>query len=110
MNGVELIASERQRQMGEKGYSQEHDAQHDSEELALAAATYALPAKHRALVIWNRTLKELIWPRQWDFRGNTDRIRELQKAGALIAAELDRLMDAGQWDDWGNAKAQEAGQ
>lgn len=92
MNGIQLIQAERKRQRREKGWTLAHDREHQGDELALAAVTYALPAKHRAMVIWTTTLKDLVWPKGWDFRGNPDRIRELTKAGALIAAEIDRLI------------------
>jgi hypothetical protein len=31
------------------------------------------------------------WEPEWDKRGSGDRMRDLVKAGALIAAEIDRL-------------------
>jgi hypothetical protein len=60
---------------------------------ALAAATYALEP------IWDESnLKEgtnvpYMWPFEngWYKPDPIDRVRELQKAGALIAAEIDRL-------------------
>lgn len=89
--GIDLIAAERQRQERVLGYSVRHDQEHVEEELARAAAVYALPPIFRTHLerecrVWYP------WPGDWDFRGNTNRIRELQKAGALIAAEIDRLI------------------
>lgn len=80
MNGAELIAAERQRQVDVEGWTPEHDAEHDRGELAKAAAAYAVP-DHAAV----------FWP--WAFSGfkRDERVRELAKAGALIAAEIDRL-------------------
>ena len=90
-DGVAQIAAERDRQRNR--WSASHDAGHARGELALAAACYAMPESHRRLRIINRDLYELLWPRDWDYRPHpTDRIRELTKAGALIAAEIDRLL------------------
>ena len=45
MNGIELIAAERQRQITEKGYTADHDEHHCDGELALAAVCYASPKR-----------------------------------------------------------------
>lgn len=85
MNGIELIAKERQRQIDVEGWTPAHDAEHSNEELSKAAACYALPESVRFYVS--------LWP--WDassFKPTpNDRVRELVKAGALIAAEIDRI-------------------
>ena len=89
MNGVERIAAERKRQIEIECYDPEHDNQHDDESLALAACYYALPKFYHNNLI-------NLWPNSWDIcyanKGNKDRIRDLEKAGALIAAEIDRLI------------------
>jgi len=91
--GVELIAEERQRQIEAEGFTKEHDAEHKNGELAKAAICYADPDVYYHQE--NRYLKfrkpNDFWP--WDVRWfkPTDRIRDLVKAGALIAAEIDRL-------------------
>lgn len=90
MNGIELIKAERERQITEEGYSWRHDDEEVTHQLSDAAIVYACPAPLRYEV-------ERFWP--WDKRSfkpdNTHtidgRIRELVKAGALIAAEIDRL-------------------
>lgn len=85
--GIELIAEERQRQVEVEGWTPEHDAEHTDDELAKVAAVYAAPGRLRSRV--------RIWPEDWDFKPTpNDRIRELQKAGALIAAEIDRLLNS----------------
>lgn len=94
MTGVELIAAERERQVSEEGWSAEHDASHDQGELARAAGCYAFPAyklptRHGLPEFWP-------WERSWWKPTPDDRVRELVKAGALIAAELDRLRRAGE--------------
>lgn len=90
--GIELIAAERTRQVNDEGWSSEHDDGHRHEELASAAAYYALPTEERNEL--ERIIPVDLWP--WDLSQPkltpNDRIRELTKAGALIAAEIDRLM------------------
>ena len=83
--GIELIAEERQRQITAEGWTPEHDDEHDNEQLAQAAACYAMPPRLRGPLPWP-------WDADWWKPG--DRIRELTKAGALIAAEIDRLQRA----------------
>lgn len=101
-SGVELIAEERQRQIEKEGYTKDHDVIHnDVDTLATAAACYALPFYKRET---NKGGIPKHWPFDEDFwkpenkypaQGFTDRIRELQKAGALIAAEIDKLQAGG---------------
>ena len=105
--GVQLIAAERHRQITSEGWTPEHDDEHDNEELARAAVCYALPAQWRVVkrpeMFWPLALTPNLpkggsnyyglWPWEpgyWKPTPN-DRIRELVKAGALIAAEIDRL-------------------
>jgi hypothetical protein len=94
--GVALIAVERSRQVTAKGYTPAHDARHDGSQLARAAACYALYAAGvRQLGIHPLGTA---WPWPWpdaDFRPGDDPVRALTKAGALIAAELDRLIAKG---------------
>lgn len=97
-----------------KGYTATHDDLHDHGQLALAAALYAMPPSSRAETVYRQLdqsrpgeYRSAFWP--WDggwvsrdrlpydarnSRGYLDifrRKRELEKAGALIAAEWDRL-------------------
>jgi hypothetical protein len=100
--GVELIAEERSRQISQEGWTPEHDDEHRNAEMANAAACYArmphapyvtgiMPASPRSpeqrVVIPHRWP----WDAEWWKPCPTDRVRELVKAGALIAAEIDRL-------------------
>jgi len=84
MTGAELITQERRRQIDVKGRTVEHDDHHRDGELLAAALVYADPS-----------VSAMEWP--WEVppwsRGD-DRIRDLTKAGALIAAEIDRLQRA----------------
>ena len=99
--GVELIAAERQRQIDAEGWTPEHDAEHAGEGLALAACCYALPPqmrKHKHVHGPEDYIRPSVAvPTLWPWEGEAwkpsagDRVRELVKAGALIAAEIDRL-------------------
>ncbi len=93
--GIELIAEERQRQIEIEGWTKEHDAQHKDCELVKAAICYADPNIYynRENILIKYRVPNKFWPKQWDIHWfkPTDRIRDLVKAGALIAAEIDRL-------------------
>jgi hypothetical protein len=86
--GARLIAAERQRQIEGEGWTLEHDDIHDSGELVAASISYA----RLALGDDPDTVLEFTWPwgREW-FKPSPNAIRNLVKAGALIAAEIDRL-------------------
>ena len=85
--GVALIAAERARQINAEGWSPAHDAEHTDGELACAAACYAVPPGYK---LRERT-PPFLWPWEESWWKPGDRVRELTKAGALIAAEIDRL-------------------
>jgi hypothetical protein len=81
VSGAELIAAERQRQIEAEGWTPEHDDGHATGDLAEAAAAYTL-----------NDVTLFPWPDWW--KPGTDPVRRLVKAGALIAAEIDRLSRA----------------
>jgi len=92
MLGVKLIKAERQRQLDKEGWTPEHDDGHNKGELAISAGCYALldeARRNHAVAGFVRGL----WPFGSCYFKPTvaDRVRELTKAGALIAAEIDRL-------------------
>ncbi len=96
--GIELIAEERQRQIEVEGFDAKHDdkVNSSSESLAYAAACYAIPSNSRTVYAGSSghsTILRMLWPwsASWWKPSPKNRIRELQKAGALIAAEIDRL-------------------
>ncbi len=102
-SGAELITEERQRQISENGYTLHHDSEHENEELARAAMCYAMPSDLRNKAVWGESrllhfyqshgehIK--LYPIGWKMKPTpNDRIKELVKAGALIAAEIDRLL------------------
>lgn len=89
--GIELIAEERQRQIKEEGYSAEHDQEHRKGELAIVAMCYACPIKYRPMFSPVSWFSRIGWNLKW-WKPST-RVRDLQKAGALIVAEIDRLQN-----------------
>lgn len=84
-DGARLITLERRNHRA-KGWAPEHDDSHKFGELALAAACYATPSDHRT----DNEIDSQLWPDGWEQK-DYERIRELTVAGALIAAEIDRL-------------------
>jgi hypothetical protein len=90
-SGVSLITEERQRQIEVEGWNEEHDDFQAVEELAFAAACYAIPESSRIYLKSNEKPNLWLWEKEWWKPTPNDRIKELVKAGALIAAEIDRL-------------------
>lgn len=90
--GVELIATERERQITSEGWSAAHDDEHDACELNIAADCYLTTAHLTAVGGCGPDDCPDHWPfdESW-WKPSDDPIRSLVKAGALIAAEIDRL-------------------
>jgi hypothetical protein len=87
MTGVDLISEERQRQVALKGWTAEHDDTHENAELLSAAVWYIDNGSEFDLGL---TLPP--WPFQPEgWKASNNRVHQLAKAGALIAAEIDRL-------------------
>jgi hypothetical protein len=104
--GAELIAAERERQMSEEGWTPDHDDKHGNGSLAVAAACYAMPKR---LFVLNEGAGVIQFNDPWPWSDGDSRkkqsnypnfipthgqarLRMLVKAGALIAAEIDRLL------------------
>jgi hypothetical protein len=89
--GIERIAAERQRQIEAEGWTPEHDDAHADAELVRAAICYAQHGS--GFDFGSECNHHYLWP--WDqswWKADPDnRVRSLEKAGALIAAEIDRL-------------------
>jgi len=89
------ILDERERQQRIEQWSQAHDDHHTRGELAVAAACYAVDGIDGVKIEYARSSD---WQRGWPWHYETDkrrkhgRIRQLEIAGALIAAEIDRLL------------------
>ena len=93
-DGAARIAAERRRQIEEEGFRPEIDEQYIFGQLVAGGISYAGAAfnliHHDEQA--NATQPES-WP--WDeawWKPSPDPIRNLEKAGALIAAEIDRLL------------------
>lgn len=84
--GIKLITAERERQISEEGWSLEHDDQHANAEMASAARCYL----GHALGLEYGLPRQWPWNREW-WKPAPSPISDLVKAGALIAAEIDRL-------------------
>jgi len=99
MNGIEMIAAERQRQVEVEGFDASHDADayHDMQQLAWCACYYAMPSELSLfeggimIDVHPVAMFPYSWDSRWAKRDGKSRIRQLVVAGALIAAEIDRL-------------------
>lgn len=90
-HGIEVIARERQRHFEVEGWTPDHDDEHVHGELAVAAACYAVEHTDASVRYPDDDPEGSGWPwgeRWWKPKGE---LRNLARAGALIAAEIDRL-------------------
>ncbi|XZE42989.1 hypothetical protein SH467x_002531 [Pirellulaceae bacterium SH467] len=93
MNGLERIALEFGRQKQLPSRTREQDDEMDNGELAMAATVYATPSDRRMFDTFGIP-KDWPWSLDaWEPETN-DRVAELAKAGALLAAEIDRILRA----------------
>lgn len=106
-SGASAIAHERLRQRSQEGFTARHDSFWDAGQLADAATVYlnTVSSKFASDVLSDPKSFGWPWHPVWykPFKpaapnedrqngiGEIDRIRCLEKAGALIAAEIDRL-------------------
>lgn len=86
------VLAERQRQISAEGWTPEHDDEHDSGSMAIAAACYAIADRKDVQVqtlnirmLWRWTGWADLWFKPKDRRHN------LVRAGALIIAEVERI-------------------
>jgi hypothetical protein len=93
-HGSEAITVERDRQITKEGWTPEHDDQHEGGELAEAAACYALVSTFPPNLAASGPPEGWPWDPEWWKPASP--IRMLEKAGALIAAEIDRRLRAGE--------------
>jgi hypothetical protein len=97
-SGIDLIHAERLRQISVEGWTPEHDDGHSRGEMMSAAVDYVAECKrilrdHEPLVDERGLPFGWPWQKLW-WKPSPDPIRNLVKAGALIAAEIDRLQRA----------------
>lgn len=86
------VRSERWRQIEVEGWSAEHDDKNVRREMADAASCYAAAATiEDAEDVMDDAFIKLSWPWDWKWFKPSTPMRNLQKAGALILAEMDRL-------------------
>lgn len=98
-NGVLLIGLERLRQVEDEGWTPEHDDEHGTGDLCNAARCYLIAALHIERGNPKPSVPPPTWPWHDDWwKPADDPERNLVKAGALIAAELDRLHRRGTAD------------
>jgi hypothetical protein len=93
--GIEIIAKERQRQIEYKGKRPEQFCDLTQRHYVKAAMSYCFVENHFKNQSENNRMPPLLWPFEKEFF-NPDRnndIRNLAKAGAYIAAEIDRLLE-----------------
>jgi len=93
VDGVGLILRERRRQMTDEGWDEAHDDRHAQGELAWAAVCYAAREPVYTMLRGEHVSFFDPWPWDdaWDKRGQHNWYRRIQIAGALLAAELDRI-------------------
>lgn len=104
--GIELITEERQEQIKKHNWSADHDDKHNTGELADAAAICASTVRiYNKFEYANNTHFDVLAMKGWNlplnWNGNVlldnckssykTRIHQLKVAGALIAAEIDRI-------------------
>lgn len=92
--GADLIQAERRRQIQQEGWTPEHDDEHNDFELTKAAICYlqavaGLPGAGSVDDLPGEAPPG--WPWHPDWWKPSLMVRDLVKAGALIAAEIDRL-------------------
>lgn len=96
MTGVELIAAERLRQVEEEQWTAQHDMSHQYGELAIAAAALAVDGTDATIREPGGAKDEWGLVAKHGYRGTSPgHVRKLVIAGALIAAEIDRLLFPG---------------
>ena len=97
---VQDVLGERERQQEDEGWTPEHDDEHNSEEMADAAALYALSfgARLELQDAFARrdgskeyVKRPALWPWSSEWWKPKDRRSDLVRAGALIIAEIERL-------------------
>jgi hypothetical protein len=91
-SGVSLIAAERKRQITKEKFSTKHDDDHRNYELSRAACCYANMGSGGPFSHSDAGRPPEQWP--WDskcWKPSKNIITNLVKAGALIAAEIDRV-------------------
>ena len=90
-SGSKLISEERQRQIDVEGYTLEHDINHNETEFIHAAMAYLMIDK-------DNITRAGVWPWSGGTFKPKDVVRDLTKAGALIAAAIDVIQNTNEDD------------
>lgn len=108
-SGIEIITEERKRQIDVKKYDTKHDSDETAFELSTAAGCFIANALNKEFKNYThyddkgpvarfqlRQVNTRRWKEEWpwsdhDGREKADIITSLAKAGALCAAEIDRI-------------------
>jgi hypothetical protein len=95
--GADLIYSERLRQIEKEEWTKAHDDRYVNDELLKASTCYiGVSITNPDERATREDVLEVIWPWDEEWFKPTTFIRNLTKAGALIAAEIDRRIRAGE--------------
>lgn len=86
-NAIQGVLAERMRQMDEEGWTPEHDDTHTHGEMARAAGVYALIGSG----FYTEGDMKAFWPWNEAWFKPKDRRRNLERAAALLIAELERM-------------------
>lgn len=82
------VIAERLRQIGDEGWTAEHDDEHGDGSMAIAAACYALPPGMRQMTEMSCPWG---WPWSPEWWKPKDRRKDLVRAAALLLAEIERM-------------------
>lgn len=86
---IALIISERERQISVEGYDCNHDDAHVDGELASAAIAHLIEAGTYTTAGHKGSD---YWPWEDSYKPAASQLQNLVKAGALVAAEIDRVL------------------
>ncbi len=89
MSVIDEVAAERKRQTEREGWTDAHDDTHTRGEMAISAACYAANGTDAEVTVSGEDA--FPWGSCHDKRAKHPRLRQLAIAGALVAAEIDRL-------------------
>lgn len=97
--GASLVTNERSRQISDEGWTLQHDDKHSGGEIAMAAACYArqaatVPYDYMSAKAYQETPPPPDWPWEASWWKPRNPVRDLARAGALNAAEIDRRIRA----------------
>ena len=93
-DGANRILTERKRQIWDEKWDDEHDDQHRNGELAIAGACYARHAAtfpYTDIQAYRSAPPPPDWPWDAEWWKPKQPQRDLVRAGALMAAEIDRI-------------------